>query len=161
LARRVGDLRGMEERLRRDAAAVEAGAAELVLLDEGHRQTQLAGTQGGGIAAAATPEDHDVVGLVVSRLRHGCSLEWRTGASAATSPSGSADDILSPEPMGVTSGGDHWARREVDHFVLDGDLPRPVVPSCRSTWWGRQMPHLSRVASRSRRDRAGGTWALA
>src|SRR4030095_11486061 len=69
LARRVGDFRGMEERLRRDAPAVEAGAAELVLLDEGHRQTQLAGTQGGGIAATATPEDHDVVGLVVSRLR--------------------------------------------------------------------------------------------
>ena len=35
LAGVVGDLGGVQQRLGRDAAAVQAGAAELVLLDEG------------------------------------------------------------------------------------------------------------------------------
>jgi hypothetical protein len=43
-----------------DAAAVQAGAAELVLLDQRDRQIQLDGTQRGGVAAAATPENDDV-----------------------------------------------------------------------------------------------------
>src|SRR5699024_2358922 len=60
------------QRLRRDAAAVQAGATELVLLHERDLLAELGSAQRGRIAAAATAQDHDVE-LVSGCLRHLCA----------------------------------------------------------------------------------------
>ncbi len=68
LAGRVGDLRGVEQGLRRDASHVEAGAPEVALLDQPDLQPQLGRTQRTGVAARACPEDEDVELSVRHRL---------------------------------------------------------------------------------------------
>jgi hypothetical protein len=50
----------VQEGLGRDAADVEAGAAEVALLDEAHGQTELGGTERTGIAAGSRPENEYV-----------------------------------------------------------------------------------------------------
>ena len=60
LAGVVGELGGVQQRLGRDAAVVQAGAAHLVRLDQGDGHAQLGGAQGGGVAAAASAQDDDV-----------------------------------------------------------------------------------------------------
>ena len=50
---RVGHLGGVQDRLGRDAAAVQAGAADLVLLDQRDAQPELGRAQRAGVAAAA------------------------------------------------------------------------------------------------------------
>jgi hypothetical protein len=53
----------MEEGLRRDATDVEAGATErIVLLHQGHLESELAGLDGGDIAAG-TGTDYDEIEL--------------------------------------------------------------------------------------------------
>lgn len=54
----VRDLARVQQSLRGDAAVVQAGAAELVLLDQGNVQTQLGCAQSRGVTATATAEDH-------------------------------------------------------------------------------------------------------
>ena len=50
-----------EERLARDAADVETGAAEfLVFFDDGGLESELGGADGGDIAARAGADDDDV-----------------------------------------------------------------------------------------------------
>src|SRR5437764_999015 len=61
LARRVGDLAGVQQRLGRDAATVQAGAADLVLLDQRDRQPELGGPERGRVPAAATTQDDHVI----------------------------------------------------------------------------------------------------
>ena len=56
----------LEERLRRDAAAIQARAADLVALHEAHVQPQLGGADGADVAHAAA-EDQQVEAL---RVRH-------------------------------------------------------------------------------------------
>ena len=46
IAGAVGDLGGVQQRLGRDAAAVQAGAADLVLLDQRDRQPELGRAEG-------------------------------------------------------------------------------------------------------------------
>ena len=58
LAGLIGQLPGVQQRLGGDAAPVQTGAAQLVLLDQGDVQTQLRSAQGSGIAAATASEDH-------------------------------------------------------------------------------------------------------
>ena len=58
LAGLVGDLTGVQQGLGGDAAAVQAGAAELVLLDQGDVQTELRPAQRRGVTAATAAEDH-------------------------------------------------------------------------------------------------------
>ena len=58
LAGLVGDLARVQQGLGGDAAPVQAGAAELVLLDQGDVQAQLRPAQGRGVTAAAASEDH-------------------------------------------------------------------------------------------------------
>ncbi len=60
LAGRVGDLGGVQQGLGRDAAHVQAGAADLVLLDQRHAQPELGRAQGAGIAPGPCSQDHDV-----------------------------------------------------------------------------------------------------
>ena len=60
----VGDLAGVQQRLGRDAAAVQAGAAELLLLDQHDAHAELCRTQRAGVATAAAAQDDEVdVGL--------------------------------------------------------------------------------------------------
>src|SRR5207248_2934669 len=54
-------LAGVQQRLGRDAAAVQAGAAQLVPLDDRDRQPQFGSPEGRGVAAAAGAQDNDVV----------------------------------------------------------------------------------------------------
>ena len=63
VARLVEQLGGMQQRLGRDAADVEAGAAKrLALLDDGHLEPELRGPDGADIAAGAGADDDEVVG---------------------------------------------------------------------------------------------------
>ena len=64
---------------------MQAGAAELVLLDQGDGQAQLGGAQRAGVAAAAAAEDDDVehgVGVVRhdALLAHSRNLILSPGA---------------------------------------------------------------------------------
>src|SRR5438128_5895685 len=54
------DLGGLEERLRRDAAAMEARAADLVLVDEGHAEAELSRPERRGVATGPRAEDDEV-----------------------------------------------------------------------------------------------------
>ena len=60
VARRVGDLGGVEQRLGRDAADVEAGPAEVPLLDQADAQSELGRSQRTGVAARSRPENEYV-----------------------------------------------------------------------------------------------------
>src|SRR5262249_16883682 len=52
-----------QQRLGRDAADVQAGAAEVaVFFDQGNLQSILAGANGGGVSGRAAADDGDVVG---------------------------------------------------------------------------------------------------
>ena len=70
LADPVQQVRRFEHRLGRDAAAVEAGTADLVLVDESDAEPQLPRPERGGVAAGAGTDDHEVVGIRVGR--RGC-----------------------------------------------------------------------------------------
>ena len=62
VARLLEHLGGVEQRLRRDAADVEAGAAEGgALLDDGDLQPELRGADGADIAARAGADDDEIV----------------------------------------------------------------------------------------------------
>src|SRR5262249_1364830 len=65
-----------DQRLRRDAAPVDAHAADLFLLDASNGEAELTGTNGTGITARAAPEDQDVVGRF-----HGAPSTLALGAS--------------------------------------------------------------------------------
>ena len=56
----VGECSRLEQGLGRDAAAMQACAADLVLIDEGDLQPELGRTERGRIAACAGAEDHEV-----------------------------------------------------------------------------------------------------
>ena len=60
----VQEVGRLEQRLRRDAAAIQARAAELVALDEAHVQAELRGADGADVAHAAA-EDQQVEALRV------------------------------------------------------------------------------------------------
>ena len=79
LARVVGDLGGVEQRLGRDAPVVQAGAADLVLLDQRHGHAELRGSEQQAYPPLP-PEDHDV-----EVVGHGSSREDRHGRIAAMS----------------------------------------------------------------------------
>jgi hypothetical protein len=49
----------MDDRLRRNAAADEAGAAELVGFDQGGVETELTSTYGGNVTTGATSDDEN------------------------------------------------------------------------------------------------------
>lgn len=64
----------LEQGLGRDAANVEADPAPILLLDHGHLETELAGTDGGDVATGARTEDDEIevshnVETIVSDMR--------------------------------------------------------------------------------------------
>lgn len=58
LAGLVGDLARVQQGLGGDASPVQAGTADLVLLDQGDVKPQLSPAQGRGVTATTTAEDH-------------------------------------------------------------------------------------------------------
>lgn len=58
LAGLVGDLARVQQCLCGDAAIVQAGTADLALLDQGDVQAQLRSAQRRGVTAATAAEDH-------------------------------------------------------------------------------------------------------
>ena len=64
----VRDLGGVQQRLRRNAAAVQARAADLVLLDHGDGLAQLGGAESCRVSAAATSEYDEVELLLGHRV---------------------------------------------------------------------------------------------
>ncbi len=75
LAGRVGDLGGVQQRLGRDAADVEAGAAEIALLDQSHRQPELRRPECAGVSARARPED-EYVEVALRHLMPSALARW-------------------------------------------------------------------------------------
>jgi hypothetical protein len=63
-ARRVRHLGAVQQRLGRNAAAVQAGAADLVLLDQGDARAELCGAQRCCVTPAATAENDEVEGVI-------------------------------------------------------------------------------------------------
>ena len=66
----VREVGRLEQRLRRDAAAMEARAADLVVVDEGDLEPELAGAEGRRVAAGARAE-HDEIEVVGGSDSHG------------------------------------------------------------------------------------------
>src|SRR5690606_29433385 len=67
VARDVRHLGGVQERLRRDAADVQARAPDLVLFDEGDGLAELGVAERGGVPAASRTQDDEVEGLLGHR----------------------------------------------------------------------------------------------
>ena len=82
----LGDLGRVQQRLGRDAAAVQARAAHLVLLDEGDRLAELRRSQRRGVAAAAAAEDDEVERVLGHHALLSC--DEADEASAPSPPSG-------------------------------------------------------------------------
>src|SRR5438874_12954944 len=66
------DLGRAQQRLGRNAAPVEADAAEIGFFHDRGLEAELGGADGGDIAAGAGADDDDVEG----RVGHGYSLGW-------------------------------------------------------------------------------------
>ena len=103
---------GFEQRLGRDAAAMEARPADLVLVDEGDLQAELGRPERGGVAARARAEDDEIE--VVGRADgHGVRRpsEPRTRARSTAGWAGGSSVRMvrggfgSPQPTGVHPAG--------------------------------------------------------
>ncbi len=97
VAHQLEDLGGAQQRLGRDAAPVEADAAQMLALDQRHLHAELCGPDGGDIAAGTAADDDQVEALgqsLASPLRrrplspHGYTAVKRRGSWAPISPSG-------------------------------------------------------------------------
>ena len=90
VARFVDHLRDVQQRLRRNAAAIEADAAGVLLLvDERHLHAEIGGVEGGRVAARSRAEDRNLrrFASAISRIatasaqedsRKGCSIASTT-----------------------------------------------------------------------------------
>ena len=94
----VEQVGGVEQGLGRDAAAVQAGAAEEgILLDDGGLETELAGADGGDVAAGTGAENRDVEDFVLSQgptpreRDDGTPRGMRAGHAMAAGGAGSPD----------------------------------------------------------------------
>src|SRR5699024_6247751 len=95
LGRRIGELADVTRRLGRAAAAVQAGATELVLLRERELLAELGSAQRGRVAAAATAQDHDVE-LVSACLRHLCAPRCLRVLATRSDPDGRRRRLRAP-----------------------------------------------------------------
>ena len=88
----VRDLGGVQQRLGGDAAAVQAGSPDLVLLDQRYALAEFGRAQRAGVPAAATAEHDDVVAADAlchpsSLLHEPVSPTWPTQSSSFHLPS--------------------------------------------------------------------------
>ena len=93
-ARDVRDLGGVQQSLGGDAADVQAGPADLVLLDQTDRQAQFAGAQRGGVATASRSQDDKVKVL----LGHRATPRYFTGESPKQGVAARARSARGPLP---------------------------------------------------------------
>ncbi len=102
----VVEVRRFQERLRRDAAPMEARPADLVLVDQSHAQAQLGGPERGRVAAGPGTEDDEVErvggtdghGVWVSRGEVMRACRWAL-PRGATPRHGSARAPRGPRPF--------------------------------------------------------------
>ena len=96
-----------QQRLRGDAAAMEARAANLVLVDQGDPQAQLGRAEGGAVTTGPRAENHEVEGVAgADGHRSGAVL---AGARRRVAESGHWTDgtaSVTARPLGV-----HWRNR--------------------------------------------------
>ena len=81
-------LRRVQQRLRGDAAAVEAGAADRVVLHKGHAQPRGGTVQRGRVSAGSTADDHDVVVVMLVATRRSVSITSAVCGTTASSRAG-------------------------------------------------------------------------
>ena len=93
----VQQVRRLEQRLGRDAAAVEAGAAQLVALDQPDLQAKLCGADGADIAHPAA-QDQEVellgIGHALARGRSSARPSCATSSPRQSSGTGIGFDVL-------------------------------------------------------------------
>src|SRR4029079_1262581 len=91
-----------EQGLRRDAAAMEARPADLVLVDEGDLQAELGRPEGGRVAARARAE-HDEIEVIGGADGHRVSTprEPRTGAARPPVGRGESTAAVVRGPFGT------------------------------------------------------------
>ncbi len=89
------DLGGAQQRLGRDAAPVEADAAEMLALDDGGLEAELGGADGGDVAARPAADDDHVIDI-----RHG-----------PCTPAPDPRLAIRPVRAGVTGNLTDWRRR--------------------------------------------------
>ena len=99
---KVGDFGVAQQRFGRDASNVQTHPAPVVGFDDGHRQTQLRGTDGGHVAARTRAEHYDVIlhgSRPLDNLLHqlGQSEAARAQSSSATAAS------VQASPLSTTS----------------------------------------------------------
>src|SRR3954451_2990602 len=122
----VRDLRCVEQRLGRDAADMEAGTAEVALLDQPHRQSQLGCSERARVPAGSCPEN-EYVELAVG---HPTILALFPYASER------ARTTLRGRPRGLTRPGEvtgnGWAHRaSCPHGSLRTREPEALPPPQR------------------------------
>ena len=85
---RAEHLGGVQQRLGRDAAAVQAGAADLVLLHHRDRQPGRRGVEGRRVSAGAAAEDDEVVVAHARATFRSVSAIWAGCGTTASSSGG-------------------------------------------------------------------------
>ena len=150
LAGLVGDLAGVQQGLGRDAATVQAGAADLVLLDQHHGLAEFGRSQSCGVAAAATAED-DEIGLIVTHAdsiatttvaRTAMSSLLPVATSAPASSKGRRVHLGTTAVTGLPREAARWemARLRSPRFQWHHERPQRVIGSQRSamSWFSRR-----------------------
>jgi hypothetical protein len=79
----VEDFGRAQQRLGRDAAPVEADAAEIVALDDCRLEAELSGADGGDIAARTGADDHNVETCLSHLSSPACAACSRASVSSA------------------------------------------------------------------------------
>jgi hypothetical protein len=111
----IDEAGGLEQRLGRDAAAVQACAADLVLVDEGNLQPELGGAERRRVSAGARAE-HDEIEVIGRADGHGSGASKRLDAGGWT-------DVR--EGPGGQMGHRDDGTRAVAKPATDGDRRRP------------------------------------
>ena len=141
--RLVEHLGGVQQRLRGDAADVEAGAAErLALLDHGDLHAELGGADGADIAAGAGADDDDIVSHSLALLVALCGR-----AQSARQPHEhhqQPDDGRSP-------------RAPCAHRSTPEQIERQIDAAARSTHTVAPQPPVWLVAISARSTATNGT----
>jgi hypothetical protein len=89
------NLRRTQQRLGRDAAPIEANAAQIFALDDGRRKAKLRGADGGDVSAGAGTDDDDVE-ICISHVRY-TSIITGFSISALNAPMSCAPSAPSTE----------------------------------------------------------------
>ena len=138
LAGGVGDLGGVEQRLGGDAAAVQAGAPEEVLLDEGDAHAR---------ARRRAARRHSLRCLPRGRRRHGWSRRWPASLAAPLlwRRWGAGDEGVAVRTLASILVTPRVARTHLSRGDRTGWAEARTPYRVRMAWWrrgrGQQAPH--------------------